>query len=99
MARRSARIALVERPIDKPIEKHRRGAREDHADQDEQQNARGRMTIGRDDERTKANGSAKTVCEKRISRRKRVMGCSRSDHFSVSIAVIAEVVRARFRAD
>ena len=37
MARCGSRIALVERPIDKAIEKHRRGARENHADQDEQQ--------------------------------------------------------------
>ena len=41
MARRRSRIALVERPIDKTIEKHRRGARENHADQDEHQERAG----------------------------------------------------------
>jgi hypothetical protein len=40
VARSCARIALIERPINQPVEKHRRRAREHHTDDDEEQHSR-----------------------------------------------------------
>ncbi len=67
-----ARIALVDRPIGQAIEKHGGGARQDHADEHEQQTC---ARLGQPRAATKsapsAKGSAKIVCEKRMSWRKR----------------------------
>ena len=87
LARCSSRIALVERPIDKAIEKHRRGARENHANQDEQQNTRGWMTVGCDHERTKCKWQRKDSVRKANQSQKARDGMLLFHHFSVSIAV------------
>src|SRR5437879_1757443 len=40
MPRNSTRVSLIKRPINEPVEKHRRRARKHHTDDDEEQNSR-----------------------------------------------------------
>ena len=56
MPRSRARIALIKRPVNDPIEKHGGGAREYHADDHQQKNSRRRPAVRRHDQRSKSKG-------------------------------------------
>src|SRR5439155_3789296 len=62
--RSRARIALIERPINQSIEKHRRRAREYHAHNNQQKRAQGREAIRGHDQRTQRKRQRKDCVRK-----------------------------------
>ena len=95
MPSRGARIFLIERPVAQPVEEHRGGAGQDHAGEHKKQMSR---SVGRPLAATRsaprAKGRAKIVCEKRISRRNRVIDI-RSRQIASSAAMIQRSLVAR----
>ena len=59
MARGSARIALIERPIDESIEKHGGSARRNHANENERECSERRQTVRCHDERSERKRQGK----------------------------------------
>ncbi len=51
MTRSRARIALIERPVNQSVEKHRCSAREDHADDNQTQDSQRRPAVRSHNER------------------------------------------------
>jgi hypothetical protein len=64
VTRSRARIALIKRPINQSIEKHRRGAREYHAHNNEQKRAQGREAIRGHDQRAESKWKCKNCVGK-----------------------------------
>src|SRR5512132_4040014 len=56
MSRGSARVALIQRPVNKPVEKHGCRACEYHTDDHQQKNPRRWPAVRRHDQRSKSKG-------------------------------------------
>src|SRR5438874_11371904 len=56
VSRGRARVALIKRPVNEPVEKHGRRAREHHADNHQQKNSQRWPAVRRHDQRSKSKG-------------------------------------------
>src|SRR5262249_53517436 len=64
MPRSSTQVSLIERPINQPVEKHRRRPRKYHANDDEEKSPQRRPAIGGDDERAQSKRQRKNRVRK-----------------------------------
>src|SRR6266567_4483199 len=85
MPRGGARIALIKRPINEPVEKHRRGARKHHANNHQEQNSPRGPPVRRDDQCPESKGQRKNCVRKANQPQKSRHGSATPDRLNVSI--------------
>src|SRR6266446_3268510 len=85
MPRGRARIALIKRPINEPIEKHRRRARKHHANNHQEQNSPRGPPVRRHDERAESKGQRKNRVRKTNQPQKSRHRSATPDRLNVSI--------------
>src|SRR5918996_444860 len=80
-----ARVALIERPINQSIEKHRCGPGQYHADDNQQKRAQGRKTIGGHDQRSESKWKRKNSVGKTNQPKKSRHRSAKSPPLTLSI--------------